>query len=465
MVGRGLGFWRDVVLRVWRLLASALFLVGGLGVASPSGALAQAFNARHFALANGLEVVVVTDRRAPVVTQLLYYRVGAADEPPGKGGIAHFLEHLMFKGTESVPPGEFSRTVARHGGRENAFTGHDYTGYHQTIARDRLELMMRLEADRMMGLKLDPAQVASERLVVLEERRQTTDNNPGAQFGEQMAAAQYLAHSYRLPVIGWEHEIAALSREDAFAFYRRHYAPNNAVLVLAGDIDEAEARPLVEKYYGALPRRELAPRFRPAEPPQRAPRRVVFEDARVQEPRWSRTYLAPSYTSGAKEHATALSVVADLLGGGQTARLYRELVVARKLATSASAYYGGSSRDFGRFGISATPAPGVALAALEAAVEEILAELLAKGAAADELERARAGLLAGAIYARDSATQTARLFGAALIVGLTVEHVQAWPERVKATTLEQVDAAARAVLVPESSVTGLLLPKAKRAPS
>jgi zinc protease len=436
-----------------------------LGAAlAPSGALAQAFNARHFVIANGLEVVVVTDRRAPVVTQLLYYRVGAADEPPGKGGIAHFLEHLMFKGTESVPPGEFSRTVARHGGRENAFTGHDYTGYHQTIARDRLELMMRLEADRMIGLKLDQTQVASERLVVLEERRQTTDNNPGAQFGEQMAAAQYLAHPYRLPVIGWAHEIEALSREDAFAFYRRHYAPNNAVLVLAGDIDEAEARPLVEKYYGPLPRRDVAPRFRPAEPPQRAPRRVVFEDARVQEPRWSRTYLAPSYTAGAKEHATPLAVVADLLGGGQTARLHRELVVARKLATSASAYYN-SARDFGRFGISVTPAPGADLAKVEAAIDEVIAELLAKGAVADELERTRAGLLASAIYARDSASGTARMFGASLIVGLPIEHLQTWPERVKATTLEQVDAAARAVLVPEASVTGLLLPKSKKSPS
>jgi len=428
-------------------------------------ACAQNFNASEFALANGLQVVVVTDRRAPVVTQLLYYKVGAADEPPGKGGIAHFLEHLMFKGTERVAPGEFSRTVAKNGGRENAFTGHDYTGYHQTVARDRLELMMRLEADRMTGLKLDPGQVAAERDVVLEERRQTTDNSPGAQFSEQIAAALYLAHPYRLPIIGWEHEIRALDREDAFAFYRRHYAPNNAVLVLAGDIDAAEARPLAEKYYGPIARRDIAPRFRPAEPPQRAPRRVIFEDARVQEPRWMRSYLAPSHRAGATEHAYPLTIVADVLGGGQTALLHRELVVKQKLATSAGAWYSGSGLDFGRFGISVTPAPGVDLAKLEAAIDQVIGDFLAKGAEAAEVQRTQAGALASAIYARDSVTQTARLFGAALVLGHKIADVQEWPERIRAVTLDQVNAAARAVLRPESSVTGTLLPKTKRGPA
>lgn len=442
-----------------------LALIASAAATWPAPATARIFDAAEFSLANGLQVVVVTDRRAPVVTQLLYYKVGAADEPPGKGGIAHFLEHLMFKGTERVAPGEFSRTVAKNGGRENAFTGHDYTGYHQTVARDRLELMMRLEADRMTGLKLDPGQVASERDVVLEERRQTTDNNPGAQFSEQIAAALYLAHPYRLPVIGWEHEIRALDRDDAFAFYRRHYAPNNAVLVLAGDIDPAEARPLVEKYYGPIARREVAPRFRPAEPPQRAPRRVVFEDARVQEPRWTRSYLAPSHKSGATEHAYPLTIAADLLGGGQTALLYRELVVRQKLATSASAWYSGTALDHGRLAISATPAPGVGLATLEAGIDAVIADFLTNGADPAEIKRTQSGALAGAIYARDSVTQTARLFGTALVLGHTMSDVQDWPERIKAVTTEQVNKAARAVLVPEHSVTGLLLPKAKKGPA
>ncbi|MBM3570646.1 MAG: insulinase family protein, partial [Alphaproteobacteria bacterium] len=243
--------------------------------------------ATEFRLANGLTVVTVEDRRAPVVTQILVYRVGAADEPPGKSGIAHFLEHLMFKGTASVPEGGFSKEVARRGGRENAFTSSDYTGYHQTVAKPHLETMMRLEADRMANLRLSEEVVAAERLVVLEERRQTTDNRPAALLSEQVSAASFLNHPYRNPVVGWEHEIRGLGRDDALAFYRAHYAPGNAVLVLAGDIAPEEARVLAERHYGPIPARAVAPRIRPQEPPQRAQRRVVMEHERALQPRWS----------------------------------------------------------------------------------------------------------------------------------------------------------------------------------
>ncbi|MBM3555774.1 MAG: insulinase family protein [Alphaproteobacteria bacterium] len=429
-----------------------------LALASPRAAEARAFAAEGFRLANGLDVVVVTDRRAPVITQLLYYKVGAADEPAGKSGIAHFLEHLMFKGTEKSPAGAFSKEIARHGGRENAFTGHDYTGYWQTIARDRLDLIMGLEADRMLGLRLDPQVIAAERDVVLEERRQRTENDPASLLSEQMAAALFLHHPYRLPVIGWEHEIRGLGRDDAIAFYRLHYAPNNAVLVLAGDIDAAEARPLVEKHFGPLPRRDVAPRTRMEEPPSRAPRRVIFADARVKEPRWSRLYRVPAARHDLKR-ALALEVFVDALGGGATARLHAALVVERKIATGASAWLSASGLDHGRLGLGATPARGVDPAKIEEAIDETLAKAIADGITAEEVERAKAGLLAAAIYARDSASGTARLFGNAMVVGQTIDDVQAWPERIKALTVEEVNAAGRALIRLEASVTGLLLPK------
>ena len=227
------------------LRASAPALVGALLVAgAPAPAGAGLFNPISFTLENGLEVVVIEDHRAPVVTHMVWYRVGAADEEPGKSGLAHFLEHLMFKGTDEVAAGEFSRLIARNGGRDNAFTSQDYTGYYQSMARDKLELVMRLEADRMVNLKLDEKDVQTEREVVLEERRQRTDNEPGAQLGEAASAAQYLAHPYGIPVIGWEHEIRGLTRAAALAFYQRYYAPNNAILIVAGDVSADAVRRL-----------------------------------------------------------------------------------------------------------------------------------------------------------------------------------------------------------------------------
>ena len=291
----------------------------------------------------------------------------AADEPPGKSGIAHFLEHLMFKGTKTLASGEFSRIVARNGGRENAFTTADYTAYYQTVAVDRLELMMKMEADRMTGLVFSKKEVEPERLVILEERRQRIDNNPAAILHEYINAALFLNYPYREPVIGWENEIRALTLDDLRSFYRRWYAPNNAILVVAGDITAKELRPLAEKYYGPIPAVATPPRARPQEPPQRVARKLVLRDQRVREPSWSRSYLAPSYNSGAREHALPLEVLAEILDGGATSRLNRVLVVEKKLAVSAGVSYDPGLLGPSRLAFYASPRPGVPMDKLVAA--------------------------------------------------------------------------------------------------
>ncbi len=423
------------------------------------GARAAVFNPETFTLENGMEVVVVPNHRAPVVVHMVWYRVGAADDPVGKSGIAHFLEHLMFKGTPSYPDGEFSRLVARHGGNENAFTSQDYTGYYQKVAKERLGLVMALEADRMTNLVLSDEVVLPERDVIIEERRSRVDNDPGALLGEQIAAAQYLAHPYGVPIIGWEHEMRALTTEDALAFYRRYYAPSNAVLVVSGDITLAELKPLAEKHYGVIPAQDIAPRLRPQEPPQRAARRVVLRDGRVSQPSMSRSYIAPSLTAGATEHAYPLQVLAEVLGGGATSRLYRALVVERMLAASAGAWYDDVSLDLTRFVVYATPSPGVEIAELEAAIDEEIARVLDDGVGADEIARIKQRLIAETTYARDSLYAAARAFGAARTSGVSVAEIEAWPDRIEAVTVEQINQAARAVLRLEGSVTGVLLPE------
>ncbi len=446
---------RPVVSRSRRLVA----VVFGLAVwVLPAAAGAGVFNPASFTLSNGLEVVVIPNHRAPIAIQMVWYRVGAADEPAGKSGIAHFLEHLMFKGTKDVPPGEFSKIVARNGGQDNAFTSQDYTAYFQRVAKDRLELVMRLEADRMTNLVLSDAEVLPERDVVLEERRSRTDNSPGAQLYEHSRAALYMNHPYRVPVIGWKSEIKKLATADAIAFYRRHYAPNNAILIIAGDVTADEIRPLAEKYYGPIPRRTLAPRERVVEPDHRAARRVVLKSPLVRQPSWSRTYIAPSYTTAAGGEAYALQVLAEILGGGTTSRFYRSLVVEQAVAASASSWYSADGLDSGEFGVSGSPRPGTEIDAVETAIVAQIARLLSDGVTADEVARAKRSLKAGAIYVRDSLRAGPNIFGRALTSGRTIEDVEAWPDRIGAVTAEQVNAAAKAVFREDRSVTSVLLP-------
>jgi zinc protease len=421
---------------------------------APSAAL----DVTHFTLKNGLEVVVIPDRRTPVVTHMMWYRVGAADEEPGKSGLAHFLEHLMFKGTAKNPAGRFSQVVGTIGGQENAFTSSDYTGYYQRVSREKLKEMMEFEADRMTGLVLTDDVVKPELNVVLEEQNQRVANSPGAKLGEEVVAALYLNHPYGRPVIGWRHEIEKLTREDALAFYRKYYTPNNAILVIAGDVTVDEVKKLAEETYGKVARRsELPPRMRPREPEQRSVRLVTLADPRVAQPSMQRSYLVPSATTAKPGEAEALEVLSQILGSGMNSRLYRRLVVDKQLAVSAGAWYQGSALDDTRFGVSGTPRPNVTLPQLDEAIDEVIAELAQGGVTADELDRAKSRLVAETVYAQDNQATLARWFGGGMTVGLTVEQIRTWPDRVKLVTADQVREAARQWLDKRRSVTGYLV--------
>ena len=440
---------------LWTVLVCAFL---SLATALPSAA--AVFNPSTITLGNGLQVVVIENHRAPVVTHMVWYRAGAADEVPGKTGIAHFLEHLMFKGTKTVPPGAFSEMIARLGGSENAFTTQDSTTYFQSVAVEHLEEMMRLEADRMVNLVLTDEVVLPERDVILEERRQRIDNDPGSQLMEMMRASLFLNHPYRLPTIGWEHEMQGLTTADAIAWHKKWYAPNNAVVVVSGDVTMAQVKPLAEKYYGVLPAQPVPARDRPEEPMQFAPRRVTLEDGRVQLASWSRLYQAPSYHRGAKEHAYALEVLSEIIGGGTSSRLYRSLVVEQKVATSAGAGYSPDDLDLSIFSIFASPQSGGGVDDIEKAIDVEIARLLVDGVTEDEVTRAKKALQAGSVKARDSLAGPARIVGRALVSGSSIEDVEAWPERIGAVTVADVNAAAKAVFDIKYSVTGILLPKA-----
>jgi zinc protease len=412
-----------------------------------------------FALGNGMQVVVIPDHRTPVVTQMIWYKVGSADETPGKSGLAHFLEHLMFKGTAAHPAGEFSQTVLRIGGNENAFTSTDYTGYFQRVPREQLPRMMEFEADRMTGLVLKDENVLPERDVVLEEYNMRLANNPDARLSEQIMAALYLNHPYGRPVIGWRQEIEKLSREDALAFYKRFYAPNNATLVITGDVDANEIRPLAERTFGQIaPQPAIPPRrMRPQEPVPAAPRTVTLSDPRVEQPAVRRYYLVPSATTAAAGESPTLDVLAQLMGGGSNSYLYRALVIDRPLAISTDASYQGTALDDSQFTISASPKPGVEFAAVEQAIDGVISDVAQNAVRAEDLERVKTQLIAAAIYAQDNQASLARWYGAALTTGLSVDDVRSWPDRIRAVTAEQVRAAAQKWLDKKRSVTGYLI--------
>lgn len=402
---------------------------------------------------------MLPSRRAPIVTQVVIYKVGSADEVFGQTGIAHFLEHMMFKGTATLPAGEFSRVVSRNGGRENAFTDFDITGYHQTIAADRLELVMRMEADRMANLRIVEKELVPERQVVLEERRMRVDNVPSSLLDEAVREQLFGRHRpYGMPVIGYVDDVKKLGPADLTAFYRRWYAPNNAVLIVAGDTGADAVHRLADKYYGPLQRRPIEARRRPSEGGKDLSQRVIRADARVVEPRWARDYLAPSYRVGETKHAYALAVLARLFGGSETSRLWRALVVDSKVALSASAGYSAATLGLTSFGLDAQPARGRGIPELESAVADQVKKLLDDGVTAEEVERGQNRLLAQAIYAQDSLASGPRLYGAVLSTGGTVTDVDEWPKRVAAVTKDDVLAAARHVLRDDGAVTSLLTP-------
>jgi len=426
-------------------------------------AILHAENVTSFNLDNGMQVVVIEDHRAPIVTHMVWYKVGSGDEVAGKSGIAHFLEHLMFKGTKTYPAGAFSAIVAANGGQENAFTSYDYTGYYQTVSADRLELVMKLESDRMQNLTLSQKDVLPERQVIIEERNMRVENSPSALLREQRSALQFYNSRYGVPTIGWRHEMEHLTRQDALNFYKKYYAPNNAILIVAGDTTPDDVRRLAEKYYGKrVPSKNIPPRSRPQEPRHLGPVHIDRHDDRVRQSQVERTYSSEHRKPGDQKEAAALETLAELLGGsGLTSYLGQELQLKQNVALNVAAFYNGGSLDKNIFGLYVVPAPGVTPAKAEAALNAALKSFLAKGVDEDHLARLKIQAKADEIYARDSLSGLAQKYGQALASGLTVKDVQAWPDLLQAVTAKDVMAAAHKVLNMNYSVTSWLLPKAE----
>jgi zinc protease len=387
---------------------------------------------------------------------MLWYKAGAADEKPGVSGVAHFLEHLLFKATDNMEAGEFSAVVEANGGSDNAFTSWDYTGDFPRVAADRLDLMMKMEADRMRNIRLTEEDIVTERDVILEERAQRTDSDPGALFGEQRRAAQYLNHPYGVPVIGWRHEMEQLSMEDALEYYKTYYAPNAAVLVVAGDVDPVEVERLANIYYGPLePTKDLPERARPQDPPQLAERRITYEDERVAQPYVIRTYLAPERDAGAQQDAAALTMLSEILGGSSaTSVLGRTLQTDTKEAVYTGAFYSGMNYDDTTFGLIMVPRPGLSLREAEDALDRVVAQFIEDGVDPEHLARVKNQIRASKIYEQDDVAGIAREYGASLTSGLTIKDVQEWPSILEAVTGEDIIEAAKKVMNRNNAVTG-----------
>lgn len=413
-----------------------------------------------FSLENGLDVVVIEDHRAPVITHMLWYKVGAADEVAGKSGIAHFLEHLMFKGTSKIAPGEHSKIIAKNGGQDNAFTGQDYTCYYERLAADRLELAMELEADRMTGLTLSDEVLLPERDVVREERKQRTDNKPDAIHFEQMSAALFLSHPYGVPIIGWDHEIAELNRHDALAFYKKHYAPDNATLVVAGDVTPERVYELAQKHYGPIPAQNITPRKRVVEPPHMCARQVDMFDERVEQPQWIKQYLVPSarvVNAEKANEAEALQLAMLLLAGSSTSHLYVDLVVEQQAAVAAGGWYNSVAMDYAPLGLYAIPREPYGLAHMAEMIDNSVQNFIKNGPSDTALERAKTLMVAESLYARDNQTTMARMIGAGLSCNMQLEEILNWPQIIEQLTKDDILTALEKHIDEKSSVTGQLM--------
>ncbi len=415
-----------------------------------------------FSLDNGLNVIVIEDNRAPVITHMVWYKVGAADEDIGKSGIAHFLEHLMFKGTDKIAPGEHSKIIAKNGGQDNAFTGQDYTCYFERLAADRLELAMQLEADRMVNLTLNDEVLLPERDVVREERKQRTDNKPDAIHFEQMTAALYLAHPYSIPIIGWDHEIATLDRHDAIGFYKKHYAPDNATLIVAGDVTPEQVQKLAQKHYGNIEPRNITPRKRVIEPPHMCARTVNLTDKRVEQPQWIKQYLAPSArVANAKKpnSSEALQLASLLLAGSATSHLYVDLVIEKQAAVAAGGWYNSVAMDYAPLSFYAIPREPYGINHMSELVDTSIANFIKNGPSEEDITRAKNLMIADSLYARDNQTTMARMIGAGLSCNMSLDDILNWSSNIEALNKDDIIEALDKYIDEKSSVTGSLIGK------
>jgi len=417
------------------------------------------FHPETFTLSNGLQVVVITNPRAPIVSQTIFYKVGGMDDPDAKSGMAHFLEHLMFKGASAVPAGEFMETVTRLGGKQNAITSRDYTYYYEHIPKSQLEAVIKLEAGRMSSLTILPEHVDTERSVVLEERRMRVDNNPGAILNEATMNTFYWHHPYGRPIIGWEHEIRGYSLDDAQNFYKQWYVPNNAIAVYAGDITVDEVKPLVEKYFGKISRGPDTRRTKNIQEPQHrgVAQRAVLQSPLVDHSMFQRLYPAPNLLTD-KKKAHAIQVLAFILGGGATSYLYNSLVHEQKIASWIGVSYDPSSRGPSHFLIAAQPTPNHSIGTLESSIAKAMVDFLSDGVTEQDVTEAKRRMLAGLDYEKDPAFAGSIEIGAALSGGLAIDDVENWPDRIDAVTLDQVKQVAQEIFSNPQQVTAILLP-------
>ncbi len=442
----------------------------GLAAAALAGTIAFADSAEEawapetFTLSNGMDVVVLPDHRAPVVTHMLWYKVGAVDEDTGKSGIAHLFEHVMFKETDDLEDGEFDSTISRLGGQHNAFTSWDYTGYYQRVAKQHLGKMMELEAERMTDLIIDEDPEGSfitERDVVKEERRQRVDNNPGVILQEKVLAQFWEGHPYEITVIGLMEEVEALTPQDGIDFYKKYYSPENAILVVAGDVTGEDVRTLAEEHYGVIEPSGLVNGTRKwAEvPPLSQTYEIEHRDPKVRQPVWYRYYNGTSQKRD-RDFALDLDVGLDVLGGGNTSLLYVALVEEQKVAINAGTFAWTGLHDSGPAVVYATPSPGVTMEELEAAVTAELAKQLEAGFAEEDIVRVRNSKAAQSIYARDSQQSMANQFGAWLAIGGEIDDLLTYPEDIRSVTTEDALAAARKVFAADNNyIEAVLLPE------
>jgi zinc protease len=443
-----------------KILFLSLFILSIPAYASPE----KVYNAETATLKNGMQIVVIPNHRAPVVSHMVWYKVGSADEPQGDAvsGAAHFLEHMMFKGTKAVPPGDFSKIIRSIGGEDNAFTSWDYTAYFQSIAKDELPRVMALEADRMMNISLPDSHLTSEHQVIIEERRSRTDNDPQNLFSEQLRAILFTASPYGEPIIGWRDDMPRLKKSDLQNYYKTWYHPNNAILVVSGDATLATVLPMAEKFYGIIPARQVPDHIRPKTPDFPAPISLKFESKDLRQPVFIRAWRAPSYITD-KNEALALDIITEVLSGGASTELYQSLVVTDKVATDISLSYEGESRGEGSIWLYAVPAPKVSLEELEKAIQKKLVSLTEKGLNPKEIDKAKTRLIDSEIYARDSVMGPAMVVGQSLSYGLSLDDVETRPQKIAAVTIEDINSAFKKYLNPDTPkyfpVTGYMIPK------
>lgn len=443
-----------IIKKCTKLVGLFCFLLG------ISTADAKIFDMEEFKLDNGMQVIVIPNHKAPIIKQMVWYKVGSVDEPLGKGGTAHLLEHLMFRGTKKVKDSDFNTIISQNGGDSNAFTAQDYTSYHEAVDISKLELAMFLEADRMQNLNFSKDAFAKERDIVFQERMQVVENNPSSYFGEAMRRNLWQEHPYARPITGTPEEIMSLTSGDVYEFYNRFYAPNNAILVLSGDIDVKTAKILAEKYFGKIPAREIGKRVEFPKADKLFNDRLEMYLPRISAVRLVKNYLAPSYNTD-KEDIYNLTVFSQYLGEGETSKLYKKLVLDKKIALAVSTSYDFGSRSYGGFSIAAMPKENVDIKVfeqeLDAAVQEAINEI-----SLDEIEKVKGKMLAGQVYLRDNPNDAAYIAGSMAAVGMSVEDIEQHADKIKAVSHKDVKNAALRLFSKNPNVTGIIRPEKEK---